>query len=115
MVLKLTDDDRRTIKDMAEELGVTPESLIAEMQEKHDRVEDLRKSPDGKFRVIGIDKYDREDWLDSEYDTAEEALSVAREKTRTCMHLASDAEVATVFYAYDPEGTYLGGDVWNDE
>ena len=85
------------------------------MQQSHDRVEDLRKSPDGKFRVIGIDKYRREDWIDGEYDTAEEVLSVARKQTKANMPLASDPEAAKVFYAYDPEGNYLGGDVWNDE
>lgn len=28
---------------------------------------------------------------------------------------ASDRSVATVFYAYDEHGTYLGGDTWTDE
>ena len=28
---------------------------------------------------------------------------------------ATDSSVATVYYAYDPDGNYLGGDTWYDE
>ena len=53
--------------------------------------------------------------MHGEYETAEEALRVARELTQNAMELASDSSVATVYYAYSPDGKYLGGDVWNNE
>ncbi len=69
----------------------------------------------GKYKVLGIDKWDGEDWLHGEYDSAEEALKEARKRTKECMSSASDRSIATVFYAYDPQGHYLGGDTWEKE
>lgn len=79
------------------------------------RIEDLRRSDNGKYRVIGVDKFDSQDFLLGEYDSAKDALRVAREKTRESMDYASDHSVATVFYAYSPDGRYLGGDSWKGE
>ena len=75
----------------------------------------MRKSDDGKYKVLGIDKFDGDDWLHGTYDTAEEALKEAREKTKEAMSSASDKSIATVFYAYDPKGNYLGGDAWSED
>jgi hypothetical protein len=79
------------------------------------RVAELRKSEAGKYKVIGIDKFDGGDWVHAEYDSAEEALKTARELTRDAMSSASDASIATVYYAYTPSGKYLGGDTWHNE
>jgi len=79
------------------------------------RVAELRKSGAGKYKVIGIDKFDGEDWVHAEYDSAEEALKTARELTRDAMSSASDASIATVYYAYAPSGKYLGGDTWHNQ
>jgi hypothetical protein len=31
------------------------------------------------------------------------------------MGSATDSSIATVYYAYDPAGKYLGGDTWHKE
>jgi len=46
------------------------------------------------------------------YKSAEEALETARRLTKDSMSLATDRSIATVYYAYTPDGKYLGGDVW---
>ena len=73
------------------------------------------KSNSGKFKVLGIDKFDREDWIHGEYNSAEEALEEARKMTKKAMKKASNSSIATVYYAYNPNGEYLGGDIWNNE
>lgn len=87
------------------------DSLIKRIHETHEK----RKSSRGKFRVLGVDKFSDEDFVYGEYDSAKEALTEARKKTREAMRDASDGSIATVFYAYSPDGSYLGGDVWNNE
>lgn len=87
------------------------EALLAQME----RVHEITESEEGMFKVIGIDKFDGMDWVEGEYPTAKEALGVARQKTKDASSLASDHSVATVYYAYDPDGKYLRGEVWNDE
>ncbi len=114
MTLDLTDEEEFTLKEVADELGVTPENLKETLEKNIARSESLRISPDSMYRVIGVDKFTSTDWLEEEYDTAQEAVAAARDMTRECMHCATDASVATVYYAYDPEGVYLGGDVWNE-
>lgn len=71
-----------------------------------------RKSLEGRFRVLGVDKFSAEDWVAGEFDTAEEALEFARKKTEEARPHASHRSIATIYYAYDPEGNYLGGDTW---
>lgn len=73
------------------------------------------KKPKGRYKVIGVDKFDGEDFEAGCYDSAEEALKVAREKTRESIANASDHSVATVYYAYAPDGKYIGGDAWVGE
>ena len=99
---------------MADELGVTLESLKETLEKNISRSKILRISPDGMYRVIGVDKFTSTDWLEEEYETAQEAVTAACYMTRECMHCATDASVATVYYAYDPEGNYLGGNVWSE-
>lgn len=73
------------------------------------------KAPRGKFIVVGVDKFSYEDWLEGAYDTAEQALQVSRNKTDQEKPLATDHSVATVYYVYDDQGKYLGGDTWVGE
>lgn len=87
------------------------EDLVSKREEVHKKT----SSKNGKFTVLVIDKFSHEDFVIGKYDTAEEALRIAREKTRKAMPDASHSSVATVFYAYGPQGNYLGGDVWNKE
>ena len=79
------------------------------------RIARMRVSEEGKFRVLGIDKFSDENWIHGEYNTAEEALSEARRLTKEAMPSATDSSIATVYYAYNPKGKYLGGDVYNGD
>ncbi len=76
------------------------------------------KAPPGKFRIVGIDKFHppgEDDWIDGDYDTLEEALSLARQKTQAASKYATDSSIATVFYVYDDRGVYKGGDIYKNE
>lgn len=83
--------------------------------ENLNRIKNLTTSKEGKYTVLGIDKFSNEDFEYGKHNTAKEALREARRLTKESMSLASDASIATVFYAYDSDGNYLGGDVWNGE
>ncbi len=72
------------------------------------------KPSKGKFRVIGIDRFETPGnghWIVEDFDSCEEAIKKAREMTRNASKDASHPSMATVFYAYDENGTYLGGDI----
>jgi len=74
-----------------------------------------QRSENGKFRVLGVDKFDNEDWIHGEYDTAKEAVEEARRMTTNAKKDAfgdDPSSIATVYYAYSPDGKYLGGDTW---
>ena len=109
--------DRDIIR-LARQLGaeqcIDPSYLLAERMIERERVINLRRSGNGKCRVLGIDRYSHEDWIHGDYDKPEQAVAEAERLTREGMDSASDASIETVFYAYDPEGNYLGGDVWNE-
>lgn len=85
------------------------------IEEKIERVSKMRCSKEGKYTVIGIDKFSDEDWIEGRYETEKQALKMARKLTKEAMKLASDSSIATVYYAYDTQGNYLGGDTWNNE
>lgn len=40
-----------------------------------------RTAPEGKFRVIGVDTFDRTDWVDKDCDSLEAARKHASERT----------------------------------
>ena len=68
----------------------------------------------GKFRIIGIEKFENPGeghWVVEDLDNREEAIKRAREMTRNASKDAAHPSVATVFYAYDENGEYLGGDI----
>ena len=76
------------------------------------------KPPKGKFRIMGIDKFEipgEGHWVVEDLENREEAIKKAREMTRSASKDASDPSMATVFYAYDENGTYLGGDISSEE
>lgn len=100
----------RLAKLVANERGVPVDDLLKELEAKIERTSELRKSRTGKYSVIGLDKFDNEDWVHGEYDTAKEAVEEARKRTKEERRYASDSSVATVYYAYDPSGRYLGGE-----
>ena len=72
------------------------------------------KPPKGKFRIIGIEKFENPGeghWVVEDLDNREEAIKRAREMTRNASKDSDHPSVATVFYAYDENGEYLGGDL----
>ncbi len=77
-----------------------------------ERVAEMVKSPEGKCKVIGVDKFDYSDWVKAECDTPKEAIKLAEELTTKAKRSATSKDIATVYYAYDPEGNYIGGDTW---
>ncbi len=77
-----------------------------------ERVAEMVKSPEGKCKVIGVDKFSYEDWVEAECGTSKEAIELAEKLTTEAKENASDESIATVFYAYDPDGNYIGGDTW---
>ena len=74
----------------------------------------LRRTGDERCQVLGIDWTSGEDWIIKSVDSPIEAIRLARLMSRGSMNTADDRSVATVYYAYDSEGNYIGGDVWED-
>lgn len=52
------------------------------------------KAPKGKCRVVGVDTFSNEDWVEGDYDSQEQAKEVAVEKGGTM----------TKMYVYDHDG-----------
>ena len=76
---------------------------------KGQRVRDAVVNSQGKYRVLGLDKWNDDDWSAGQFDTAEEAIAYARSKTDSLKVEGEAPCDATVFYAYSPEGFYLNG------
>ena len=68
-------------------------------------------SEDGKCKVIGFDRFDQEHWLHGEYDKAEDAVEEAKRMTKASRQFSEGAPVATVYYAYNEKGIFLGGEI----
>lgn len=100
---------------LSRESGAPLDNILHEHNMKAERVEEMCKSDSGKCKVIGVDKFDGEDWVHNEYDSFGVALGEARRLTNEAKPSASSHSVATVYYAYAPNGTYLGGDTWVNE
>ncbi len=60
--------------------------------------------PSGKYRVIGVDLFDHEDYVVKDCDTPEEAYPMADARNRRRKGSMDD-----VYYVYDDTGTYLRG------
>ena len=108
----------KEISDLAElvskESGIPKKDLLVDLKLGAQFEKSMQKSENGKYKVIGVDRFDNEDWLHAEYDTPEGAVKEARKKTKEAMSSASDESIATIFYAYDPAGNYIGGNTWDD-
>ncbi len=91
----------------ARERGVSPSVLVDGLMTKRNRVQDMVRNSEGKFRVLGVDKFDRSDWVAGEFTSAEKAFRFAQRKTKQKRKYASDSSIATVFYAYTPDGRYI--------
>ena len=100
---------------LSKEQGVPRVVLIGDFLKSREKIEELTRSKNGKCRVVCYDRFDYSEYLEGEYDTAEEALRVARKLTKEAMPDASDRSIATIYCAYDSQGYYLGGDVWKGE
>lgn len=57
------------------------------------------KAPEGKFRVVGVDTFSHDDWVQGDFDTKEKALECARYKSGTMLKM----------YVYDDKGKYIDG------
>lgn len=51
-----------------------------------------------KFKVVGVDTFSHEDWVEGYFDTKEEALAVAKSK----------GGVMNKMYVYDKDGKRVG-------
>ncbi len=103
---------------LAKERGIHPNVLEKESRAKRKSIDDLTVTADGSYTVLEIDRFAGDHRVHQRYvgsNAHVEALSEARRLTAEGMKYASDASVATVYYAYDPRGNYLGGNVWNRE
>lgn len=56
------------------------------------------RAPEGKFRVVGVDTFDRTDWIEGDFDTREEALSRASALGGTMLKT----------HVYDDQGRHIG-------
>jgi len=77
-----------------------------------------RIAPKGKFRILGIDKFEppgEGHWVVGDYDSLEEALRYARARTRQATSHTEDPNMAIVYYVYDDQGKYMGGDIYSYE
>ena len=50
-------------------------------------------APRGKYRVVGVDTFASEDWVEDDFDNVEDAIERADEKggSMTLMHVYDDA------------------------
>lgn len=62
-----------------------------------------RNAPRGKFRVIGVDTFDGEDWMEGDFDTLPAAMTHVNKETR--------GEQMLKMHVYDDTGAhcYDGG------
>lgn len=63
-----------------------------------------KKALKGKTRVIGVDLFAHEDYLVGDYDTPEEAFSVADKHNE-----ARSGSMDDVYYVYNDRGMYIRG------
>jgi len=89
--------------------------MIPFNDEHREKVANDRVAPKGKYRILCIDKFDHEHSVYSDYNSSEEALLIAKRKTENAAGSSSDSSIATVYYVYDDQGKYLGGDIHKGE
>lgn len=57
-----------------------------------------RNAPKGKFRVVGVDTFSHEDWLEGDFDTADAALA----------HAKRHGGVMNKMHVYNDVGKHIG-------
>jgi hypothetical protein len=102
------------VDQLAKDSGTPKEEILKDFTDTRQRIFDMMTSPNGKYQVIHFDRFDWTEDVYGEYDTAEEALKVARERSLAGM-IASHEAIADIYCAYDPKGNYLGGNTWRGE
>jgi len=79
---------------------VSPLRASIGTKEKEKKMTTLElKAPPGKFRVVGVDTFDGTDWIYGDYDTIEEATSLANSKGGEMLKT----------HVYDDAGKHCGG------
>ena len=100
---------------MKPDLEKKADQLIRECNARKKRVQSTCISSSGEFTVLGVDKFERTDWVEARRESKKAALQYARQMTDEAKKRATDKKSATVYLAYDPDGHYIGGDTWEDE
>ncbi len=59
-----------------------------------------RKAPTGKFRVIGVDTFDGDDWVEGDFPSLGEALAHVRAQT--------SGKQMLMMHVYDEHGRHTG-------
>lgn len=110
------------MEEFASESGTTPSTLSQRLLRDRQRIHNMVANTKGKYRVLGVDTYDHEDWVDAEFDSPEEAIAYVREKTAQAeanpnlqgfewdysrSEMVRNSETTSRFYAYTPEGNYM--------
>ena len=83
-----------------------------------EKAQEERRAPKGKFRVMEIDKFHpipHPQVVIKDFDDRHDALLLARASTTINMRGTNDYDMACVYYVYDDQGNYIGGDVWVGE
>jgi hypothetical protein len=63
-----------------------------------------RRAPAGKFRVVGVDLFSHEDYLQADCGSQEEAFRIADEH-----NTKRSGSMDDVYYVYDDHGVYIRG------
>ncbi len=72
----------------------------------------IRCAPEGKFRVVGYDRYDYTDYVVGDFATSREAGKVARAKSAAPN--AIPTSLSDLFLVYDDKGTCLEQVTYDD-
>ncbi len=73
---------------------------------------DIRCAPEGKFRVVGYDRYDYTDYIVGDFATSQEAGKAAR--ARAAVPNAIPTSISDLFLVYDDKGTCLEQVTYDD-
>lgn len=110
------------MEEVAAESGNTPSALTQDLLKEQQRIHDMVANTEGRYRVLAVDTFDHEDWVDAEFDFPEEAIAYVLTKTTQAEEnpnlqgfkwdysrgeMVRYSETTSRFYAYTPEGNYI--------
>lgn len=101
--------------DLSAETGVPLDNILENFAEKAREIDEATNAPEGKYRVLWVDKFDNSKGIHADYTSREKALKEARRLTRDAMKDATNHSIATVYLVYNSKNNYLGGDAWIGE